>query len=126
MLKCCVHVHDCPPCQHLLTSANTPGGLSFTLRVELGPPGQPSGIETFTQVAPVLLTGPRAAEAGPYMVEVKAPAVTGMLASVLPGETNKQLQQGLKTAGHKLANFLARVSGGGGLQACCWLLYRLE
>jgi hypothetical protein len=85
------------------------GGLAFTLRVETGLPGKPTGIETFTQVAPVLLAGPRAAEAGPYMVEVKAPGVAGVLGTVLPGETGKQVQQGLKTAGHKLANFLARV-----------------
>lgn len=85
------------------------GGLAFTLRVEMGAPGRPTGIETFTQVAPVLLAGPRAAEAGPYTVEVKSASVSGVLTSVLPGETGQQLQQGLKTAGHKLANFLARV-----------------
>lgn len=78
------------------------GGLAFTLRVETGLPGRPTGIETFTQVAPVLLAGPRAAEAGPYMVEVRAPGVTGVLGTI-------RQQQGLKTAGHKLANFLARV-----------------
>jgi hypothetical protein len=89
-----------------------PGGLSFTLRVEVGAPGRPTGIETFTQVAPVLLAGPRAAEAGPYVVDVRAPSVSGVvsqLTSVLPGEKGQQLQQGLKTAGHKLANLLARV-----------------
>jgi hypothetical protein len=46
------------------------------------------------------------------MVEVRTAGVSGVvgqLTSVLPGETGQQLQQGLKTAGHKLANFLARV-----------------
>lgn len=85
-----------------------PGGLAFTLRVEEGPPGRPTGIETFTQIAPVMLAGPRAAEAGPYMVEVKTPSVTGVL-SALPGETGQQVQQGLRTAGHKLATWLAKV-----------------
>lgn len=57
----------------------------------------------------MLLAGPKAAEAEPYMVPVDTPAPTGMLASVLPAERAQQVQQGLKTMGHRMANFLARV-----------------
>lgn len=68
------------------------GGMAFTLRVEAGPPGRPSGVETFTQVAPVLLAGPRAADAQQYAssvgpVKAKASGVLGQVAAVLPGET---------------------------------------
>lgn len=97
---------------HPAAVSHAAGGLAFTLRVEAGPPGRPTGIETFTQVAPVLLAGPRAAEAGPYTVEVRSSSASGVLgqvAAVLPGNTGQQVQQGLKTAGHKLANLLARV-----------------
>jgi len=86
-----------------------PGGLSFTLRMEAGTPGKPTGIDTVTQVAPVLLAGPRAAEVQPYMVPVQAPAPSGVLGSVLPAETAKQVQASIKTMGHRMANFLARV-----------------
>lgn len=95
-----------------------PGGLAFTLRIEHGPPGQPAGIETCTQVAPVLLAGPRSAEAAQYSSAHQGRAssassgsagVMGQIGSLLPGETGQQLQAGVKTMGHKLANFLARV-----------------
>jgi hypothetical protein len=33
----------------------------------------------------------------------------GQIAALVPGETGQQLQQGVKSMGHKLANFLARV-----------------
>lgn len=94
------------------------GGLAFTLRIEHGPPGQPAGIETCTQVAPVLLAGPRSAEAAQYSSAHQGRAssassgsagVMGQIGSLLPGETGQQLQAGVKTMGHKLANFLARV-----------------
>lgn len=109
---CEVSVMDATTCSNT-GAPQPPGGLAFTLRVEVGPPGRPTGIETFTQVAPVLLAGPRAAEAGPYTVEVRssssASGVLSQVAAVLPGNTGQQVQQGLKTAGHKLANLLARV-----------------
>eukprot|EP00878_Enallax_costatus_P010752 GHUV01011229.1.p1 GENE.GHUV01011229.1~~GHUV01011229.1.p1 ORF type:complete len:261 (+),score=89.98 GHUV01011229.1:1492-2274(+) len=91
-----------------------PGGIAFTLRVEAGPPGKPTGVETFTQVAPVLLAGPRAAEGQQYASSVgplkaKATGVLGQVASVLPGQSGKQLEQGMKVLGHKLGNFLSHV-----------------
>jgi hypothetical protein len=94
------------------------GGLAFTLRIEAGTPGQPTGIETCTQVAPVLLAGPRAAEAAHYTTAHQGHAglasggsggMIGQIAALVPGETGQQLQQGVKSMGHKLANFLARV-----------------
>jgi hypothetical protein len=86
------------------------------LRIEHGAPGQPTGIETVTQVAPVLLAGPRAAEAAHYTTAHQGHAglssgggMIGQIAAMVPGETGQQLQQGVKSMGHKLANFLARV-----------------
>jgi hypothetical protein len=101
-----------------LTHRCPAGGLAFTLRIEHGPPGQPTGVETCTQVAPVLLAGPRSAEAAHYSSAHKGHAglasnssagVMGQIGALLPGETGQQLQAGVKMMGHKLANFLARV-----------------
>lgn len=70
------------------------GGMAFTLRVEAGPPGRPTGVETFTQVSPVLLAGPRAAEGQGYAanvgpVKAKASGVLGQVAAVLPGKAGR-------------------------------------
>jgi hypothetical protein len=46
-------------------------------------------------VAPVLLAGPRASSAGPYVTYAKAEA--------------SALTEGVKSLGHKFATFLARV-----------------
>lgn len=67
------------------------GGMAFTLRVEQGVPGQPTGVETFTQVTPVLLAGPRGAEGQQYAasvgpLKIKSGGVFHQVASVLPGK----------------------------------------
>lgn len=63
----------------------------------------------------MLLAGPRAqegqhyAEANKSHISTSGSGVVGQIGSLLPGQTGQQLQQGVKTMGHKLANFLARV-----------------
>lgn len=67
------------------------------------------------QVAPLLLAGPRAAEAQQYQnansqfALGKGSGVIGQISQLVPGQAGQQLQSGVKTVGHKLANFLARV-----------------